>query len=357
VARVRWIEAEENYRDVYLAAIATSHELQELAEILPLMINLTTFSLYVDPCGKDLSSRTDIISRRCVIQLLGALPPSCVDIEVDTKGQELYLTVEEEDNGHMCEAFTPLFSRIRHARIRIKAACSSLVGEWPGLTYSKPDDSTLFKPVSMPSLKTFLISAQMRPVSAIRVNCGGGESTYMEVDRTMLYKALKRIIKHPHVPPPPDANIYMVFWCANVFNWHGIYRTNPVDDTSHITPFLYAGFTESGEINRYLARTSEKQIFTPLFSEVQELAEGELWRNFQGGERLPAAVLSSNKGYHPYVRACRELRRPMTLEEQTFLRPETEARVGRMLMCSKKVNGVCHGHILPHLTEEEALGI
>ncbi|KAH8889085.1 hypothetical protein GQ53DRAFT_808052 [Thozetella sp. PMI_491] len=259
------------WEDSLANAVKTSRKLQELTHILPRLSNLTTFSLYVDEEGRSIRRPIVSVTKRCLVELLRALPPTCIDLEIDTRGLESYEVRGVWDDGHLLN-----FSNLQ--------------------------------PISMLSLKTFIIDAHTTfdGLPAALPCSPKVERLWGSKHESMFYQALQHALKCKSCIPS-DSDIYIIFSCpqnsdAGIKRWHGIARTRVNDGTTLATPFIKGRKLKEGDsTNQYLVRIEDQQYLTDVFSEVVQLAEGQLWKDFEGGERLPRAVLSDNcQDYHKY---------------------------------------------------------
>jgi hypothetical protein len=63
------------------------------------------------------------IPRATIIALLNALPASCINLELDTCGQDHR---NEDEDTHVCDVMRGLLPRMQHVRIRTGAMCSTM---------------------------------------------------------------------------------------------------------------------------------------------------------------------------------------------------------------------------------------
>ena len=117
-----------------LRTIRLWRSLERLSEIIELdMKRLVSFSLVVeqDHCEYHATSR-GWLSSRIVKELLISLPMSCIDLELDTNGQEDDLLNgfrPERHSAHLCGTLRKMLPRLRHLRLRLGSYCPSLIGE------------------------------------------------------------------------------------------------------------------------------------------------------------------------------------------------------------------------------------
>ncbi|KAL8711939.1 MAG: hypothetical protein Q9220_003635 [cf. Caloplaca sp. 1 TL-2023] len=141
-------------------------DLKKLADCIAAdMTNLTSFSLFVhklppegrtdrhhnDPRGAGMSS---VVLR----QLLETLPPTCIDLELDTKGREDDETCgfdpQYHDSAHLCPILQSLLPRLRHLRLRLGFLCPEL------LFLNQQDGGNV---MNAPRLRTLLINLSLSP--------------------------------------------------------------------------------------------------------------------------------------------------------------------------------------------------
>jgi hypothetical protein len=342
--------ADASWDEYHAAAVASSREVQELSRILPLMGNLATFSLFVEP-RESFAILQRTITRRCIIRLLDSLPPSCIDIEIDTKSMECYEVIGLWDDGHLCEALCRVLPRARHVRIKIAAACSALVGEGPLLHWSESGALAQFRPISMPSLESFVINANLTVKgdrAALACNAGTHD-WYPDYPQSALYRGLRQVAQKRGAVPSSTEVLMLVPCCINTDakSWSGLACVRVSDETSLLTPFLsgeHLGDPKTAK--RCLVRSGDEQISACQYFELEQCAEGELWRDFEGGERLPAAVSRNVEGFSRYVLACREAPRSATPAEEAYLLATEESVWRERLLAPRRVPGCAYVHQL-----------
>lgn len=102
------------------------------------MKNLTSFSLRIDkfpPAGRAEGHRNDPLGARMKTRtlrcLLEALPKSCIDVELDTRGRDddrvCYFNPDYNDHVHLCPTIRNLLPRLQHVRLRLGSLCSDLI--------------------------------------------------------------------------------------------------------------------------------------------------------------------------------------------------------------------------------------
>ena len=107
-----------------------------------------------------------------IANLLEALPQSCIDLELDTKGREddrccgFNLTA---GSAHLCSTLGMLLPRLRHLRFRLGSLC-------PDFFSHETNGSRIF--IDAPRLESLLINMNTRPDSRIISRCSASKWTY-----------------------------------------------------------------------------------------------------------------------------------------------------------------------------------
>lgn len=128
--------------------------LQNLAVAINKMTMLSTFSFAV--------SRTASLTLDCKLPsgilaaLVQSLPPSCMDLELDTKG---YDTLKPQ-SVHLCDHLRELLPRLRTFRIRLAYVCPLIFAP----NFSTLEDLSSLTPVVAPSLQIAVVNCLIIPM-------------------------------------------------------------------------------------------------------------------------------------------------------------------------------------------------
>lgn len=121
----------------------------ELANVIPSMINLKSFSLIRhhrtirDPLEPWWEGEIYKTKRSTMSSLLKSLPQSCISLELavgDTNGSS-----PNTDPTHLCEDLRRLLPRMQHVHINLNPVCDAILGTW--------DKDKAFHPISLPHLR------------------------------------------------------------------------------------------------------------------------------------------------------------------------------------------------------------
>ncbi|KAF2874776.1 hypothetical protein BDV95DRAFT_603569 [Massariosphaeria phaeospora] len=123
-----------------------SKGLTQLTPLISNFKNLASFSL----CAQGLSRnpvladrQPESVPRKNIVALLKALPETCTNLELDTRG---YDHREEYEQVHMCDAVRAILPRMHNVRIRVGAMCHEMFGTGE------------FTPTHLPNLKSLIVN-------------------------------------------------------------------------------------------------------------------------------------------------------------------------------------------------------
>lgn len=114
------------------------HDLQNLAPAVRTMANLTTFSLTMTDSlavtnDHEMFDIFDFCIRvKNLTKLMSSLPPSCVNLKLDTCGFDQHATEPCEQNSfavpqhHLCVTIADLLPRLQHVPLWLRMACDSI---------------------------------------------------------------------------------------------------------------------------------------------------------------------------------------------------------------------------------------
>ena len=136
------------------------HDLQNMAPAIRMMKNLNTFSLTVRPEPRNTDCGLFCIRVEDVSDLLISLPPTCVNLELDTCGFEIrtgenYAT---DVHQHLCPAIADLMPRLQNVRLQLSMICDSIfLGKGTATPQTGLCDKDGIQYVSAPRLRSLVI--------------------------------------------------------------------------------------------------------------------------------------------------------------------------------------------------------
>lgn len=266
--------------------------LRGLSSKIASMTSLTTFSLIVSAKPYAMGFW---IPRPTLQLLLKALPETCVNLEIDTRGQDYF----EPGAGHLCDTVQDIFPRLQHLRLRLSTLCPAMLGSLfdpsdPARYFAK------FKPAAAPSLQTVMINCipraifrsqahicrtfQENPYTSYSVNLPDARIAMVDALRLAVdsssYPAAKSLqVLHTLPHNNDDLSVYASF-----------HKRDIIENATWVLPFRNIMGTQ---MDSFLIRTPEGHEFLSYPHVIETLAEGHLWREIGSGFRVPAAVLEA----------------------------------------------------------------
>jgi hypothetical protein len=86
-----------------------------------------------------------------------ALPESCVNLEIQTRGQD---SVPKTGEPHLCERLRSVLPRMRNVALGLRYLCSGLLGlleDGDTLPSLSSQDAEHFLPIALPNIQTLLL--------------------------------------------------------------------------------------------------------------------------------------------------------------------------------------------------------
>ncbi len=268
-------------------------QLLQLAPLLPQLAKLRCFSFWF---GKGYH---DIVPQSTLVRLVEALPPSCANLELDTFGYDVRA---EGDATHLCESIRRLLPRMEHVRLRVRS-CEAL--------FTVP--STPEQTISLPYLKSFIYIC-VRPPGTPLPTCRTSHlspTTHLHPDLlwTTVTSKLEKLVATPNAVPA-DAQVYAFMTTDRDDNdlsvWQAHICANMRTKRSFALPHR-AVWMEAMIRGSWVLRLFDGTEVMSVPANVEAVAEGQLWREVQGGSRLPAAVLEDARvGRGSFAVGCKE---------------------------------------------------
>ena len=255
------------------------------------MRNLTTFSFTV--LSGDLYNSW--IPCSILGMLVQALPESCVNLEIDTQGEDL-----STRSYHICDKLRNVLPRLRHFRLRLKNMCPALLGGGFDPTGSE-NYFTTFKPATAPFLKTLAINCNPRTPGNRRVpfctsDASFGLRQYFPHNTHDIVVQALEIAKDSGCFPVAE-RIHVLQVLLNSYPLSIYYRrctdatfsrSQVLDNIALAIPFHK--IVRKGQ-DYLLIRTQEEQDLIGNIGAVEAFAEGGMWSQSRDGVRGPTCLL------------------------------------------------------------------
>lgn len=253
-----------------------------LATMLSNFNNLSTFSFYAN------RGSWVTVSHDTLISLVDALPDSCVNLELDTKHCDVI-----ESDAHLCDHIRSRLPRMKHVRICLQFVCSALFGTGPVLLAPKSEE---FDPIPIPTMETLVMNCVKGGTSLLPLLCTHWHRGLPPLTATgwhSVTRALERLIDAEYCPP--SAKLFVIslsdhddedFTVYNTF-----YRAEMVSQTTLTFPLRMVCRPDLND--GYLLRTQDGQDLLSTLQNLNDYAEGQIWKDTSDGSRLPAAILET----------------------------------------------------------------
>ncbi|KAI1396021.1 hypothetical protein F4819DRAFT_476660 [Hypoxylon fuscum] len=265
--------------------------LLRLTRMLGKLSNLQSFSLYVIEATSTyygLDIRAFYITR-----LINALPPSCVNLEIDSNGHDRsahfaprfvarFRGPPGEERAHICESIRLVLPRMHHVRIRLCRICPTLLDVF--LTPNK-DNPT---PENTSCLRTLLINCETTTGVCTERRSWYSDRLYRSIMLRLwrqMTSALEKFVDTPGTCSPSTT----VHILHNTYNpietdcWHD---TTLVSDINSCTTRAFPSpYVEDKDGHELPVRDTVSS-----YLKFQALAEGQVWMTLLSGARLPRTM-------------------------------------------------------------------
>ncbi len=187
------------------------HLLEQLLNNLSEMNHLLTFSLTVSPGSNAIGFW---IPRPTITAITKALPGTCINIEIDTRGKDHF----EPGSEDLCDALRAVLSRLQNLRLRVSTLCPAIFGH--NFNLLEPTKGFYsFRPVAAPTLETLVINcipgtifgSQAHICNTFRESPYSSYSTNLPEARTALVDAL--CLAHENIGFPAAKHIKLFTHC------------------------------------------------------------------------------------------------------------------------------------------------
>ncbi|KAF2851843.1 hypothetical protein T440DRAFT_467606 [Plenodomus tracheiphilus IPT5] len=107
-----------------------SNLIGSLRDVFSVTGRLTTFSLHFSDGWDFPNLDVPAVPQRWLARIVGMLPDSVIDLEVDSAGTDISLCpeVQTDEEDHLCCQISKILTRLRHLRLRIGHVCNTILG-------------------------------------------------------------------------------------------------------------------------------------------------------------------------------------------------------------------------------------
>lgn len=218
-----------------------------------------------------------------IAALLAALPLSCVNLELDTRGRE-----DDRACGfypvygstHLCPTIRDLLPRLRHLRLRLGTLCSHLF-------LAPHDDGDTYTPVA--SLLSLTINLNIEPDSSRNVYYAQSPSDDHERDYGLLQKGLGKLFRDAY-----EAHAFPLARAIQTMDLHSSKRRQHdhssqqgiIEDVTHLLPFRKVCIKDgTHDEETFMGRNVKDEAFFGVMSELEPMLEDSAWVTTADGER------------------------------------------------------------------------
>lgn len=317
--------------------------------ILSKLRNLVSFSLVIEGGVEWYRLR-----RTTVADLVNALPPSCINLELDTNGYD-YM---DGESVHVCENIRRILPRMRNVRLRLGAMCSALFssGQSPiSINAHERSSNVSADWITLQNIESLIVICGNAIEGNLLLRCGYGYESRHEIGSDSwcdITSSLNDLVTTDAVSSRNTQIIIMSpSWGEEQhFAYETHLRTDIVNRETWAVPCLpKIEMTEADFPYYSLVRTPDgSEQVIENYNEIDDISEGHIWRNTACGTRLPAYVVNAEKkGLPSFATGCIE-RPAADLTEQYYdVQPgmsltrtyRDEAQTGLKLVLAEKRTG------------------
>ena len=237
-----------------------------------------------------------------IASMIENLPKSCVNLEIDTAGQE----ASRPAPVHICDKIRDVLPRLRHLRVRLYRLCPAMFcanvnGE--GVIEGHSTAS------SAPSLQTLIINCGMHnhtnPWGYTARICGDLGEIRSDADRYVRSEARRSLVialkdlflrgNYPAIERLWLLNLQSVDYASS---WYEAYnRRDIILGKTWVMPCIFVSPqvpVRGSRTDYYLTRTPEGHDVLSSLWGVDNLAEAQTWEETFSGCRMPAALIATD---------------------------------------------------------------
>ena len=326
--------------------------LERLQVCLPMMVELQTFSFYVT---SNIICPVGFWIRHCdVLQLLASLPSKVENLELDTKGIEVFKEAEQ----HLCPQIAARIPNLRSLRLRLGRMCHEVLTSECATTHLREIVINLLFP-SFTNGTAECIAGQRQQSAKVNSNLRRTLIDKMLGMKDASHSASAMLVLDSSTVIELDSNGKFVLDSVNIVHDRRIFNTiNRYDVLAAETlsePVLGAVARNNHEIRHFNNLSKLDEDISGKFTDLEEIIEGSTWIQTTKGVRLPRSCLPSRRSVaveQPAIelnamRAAYEKNGLQMVEEILFL---NEEKAGRPLLATRRTPGL--GDVEPLRREE-----
>lgn len=244
------------------------------------MINLSTFSLRVRQ-SKYYGGLH--FPRPILAAMVQNLPPSCVNLEIDTRGCDS----AGSGSSHLCDQLRHVLPRLRSLRLRLVHVCPAIFAT--GFTVDGMiEDQSAFQSVVAPSLKSAVINCSV--VEGTARICGSDLDAQIPLAR-----ALRELVTRSNYPVMEQ--FWLFYLRAPKYTYPLYHRCDVIQNKTWVIPlvffrsYMFHASKEDGSV--VFARLPDGQEVLSSEWAVEQIAEGQTWKETMSGCWMPAAAIET----------------------------------------------------------------
>jgi hypothetical protein len=246
---------------------------------------LATFSL-------TLSNKVHVphffIPTEAITMLVDSLPPACINLEIDTMGEELWGRSTQAP-PHICSSIAHILPRLKNLRLRLGQICPSALG------FISLDSV----PKAAPKLETCLINLIKSKLDCSQL-CGQ-TTNEPNLARIAMTSCFKQLIDKKKCPQIKTAIVFdLDLGSDDPFAFHSrpiakpsskatFFRRNIIEGTTWAIPFNQI----RGKDGKFWTfRSPEGEELLSYMWAIQDYQEGGTWKLTTAGTRCPTSLLA-----------------------------------------------------------------
>lgn len=269
--------------------------LRDIATQVTQMAGLVSFSLHTSPEPNKVGFW---LPRPAIAAIIQALPQSCVNLEIDTRGRDS----SEPGSAHLCAAIRATLPRVQNLRLRLSTMCPAIFGaDFDSSAPAKFFSS--FQPLATSTLETVLINCVPGNIFGSRAGICGPSQESLYNDWTepepqayfAFVDCLRLGVERLCYPVAKRVSVIMALPHDNADQaiYPALLRGDILENQVSVLPFRNIIGMRSND--GYLVRTfDDQEIFTCPWV-VDALVENQFWGETKDGYRLPAQMLGTTE--------------------------------------------------------------
>ena len=253
------------------------------------MSQLTSLSPYRTPAQHCEYSST---TRSSLSQILNNLPETVRNLEIDTQG---FQGAEETGSLHLCPVIRKAIPQLQNLRLRLTTVCPEVCG----IGFKQADSATVagaFEPVRANNLRQLGINLYLPGGTGpgFRSSLCGLPKGEHRFDFTTLIKHLQAFVSSGTAPKLRRLWVLDIILMPQLYNessYTAFVRRDIITNNSRIFPYRsIGGYAQDGMMIRMPDAEGGLDYVSSMWT-LQDLAEGQAWRETTTGTRLPASIM------------------------------------------------------------------